>query len=338
MIRFFSNISSAVRLSSVHGKGLRFFSSITKGDRVIVEWGGASWDAEVSRREKEKVLVKYTNWSDHWDEWIPVDSERLRSSREQKSMRVDDRNQKGERSNDRRSVSSQRAESPLEKDSISKRDDKVMEIQSKRDDMVVEIQPKKDGRMMEIEFRGIKVLTSQLRDGRILFKDSKTGLISWDFPIAHEKATLPAGYITGKDLEGKEYYFNTINRKSQYSIPTVSGEISARNAEKARAVTAPWEVLFGADGTPYYHNLETGAVTWTADEEKPGEAKNVVSCENKQESKWEVHYTEDGFPFYYSHASGESVWEIPQQQGDESVDDENWWEVKHIENRSALVT
>jgi hypothetical protein len=331
MIRFCSNISSALRAPSGHGKAFRFFSSITEGDRLIVEWGGASWDAEVGRTEKDKVLVKYTNWSDHWDEWIPLDSDRLKGPREQKSSVADDRNRKRERSKDRRSVSSQKGAlseipSPLEEDSIQRREDHVVDIQPKRADTV-----------MEIEVRGIKLLTSQLRNGRILFKDLKTGLISWDFPNAQEGATLPAGYMTGKDLEGREYYFNTINRKSQYSIPTVSGEIAARNAEKAQAVTAPWEVLFGADGTPYYHNVDTGAVTWTAEEKPVAEPKEVTS-ETKEESKWEVHYTEDGFPFYYSHATGESVWEIPKEQADESSgDDENWWEVEILDNRSALV-
>lgn len=310
-------------------KLVRSFSSFQEGDRVRVEWGGSHWDAEISKFEKDKVLVKYSNWSEHWDEWLPTESTRIQP--------LDDRSH-GENNTKK-----------------TRKSDRLREPRLVPQPEVAEIEEARGFKsVIEIEIGGVKRLCSSLSNGRLLFKDLNTGRVSWDFPLPPRVEPLAEGFVRAKDLDGKSYYFNTVSGKCQYSLPTVPAEKAALNSKNAKAVTAPWEVLFNADGTPYYHNVETGAVSWTpeeampsekndSEEERPSGRKNAVqskvsehhnsiieakpsdksSLVEGKENGWEVHYTEEGFPFYHSKVTGESVWEVPQEKG------ENWWESSH---------
>jgi len=305
-------MASGGRLSFCKPLGVRLFGVFVEGDRVLVEWGGADWDAEISKLENDKLLVRYTNWSSHWDEWLAVDSIRLKSLIEADASKI----------------SSQRARR-LDRGNIRKDqvDRKVPWFERRES----EPQPATVGsdsspNAIELNIHGSRVLTAALKNGRLLFKDLSTGLISWEFP-QRVKQEVPAGFKVGTDLEGAQYYFNTVNGKSQYSFPSVAAATSAKNSDRMQTVSAPWEVLLDADGTPYYHNTETGAVSWEAavDEKK----KQVEAAAPVPKQEWAVHYTEDGFPFFHSATTGESVWEVPNQ--------ENWWEEKKPLVEKSLV-
>lgn len=313
MIRCCSKLRPSVGRNYNQLKLVRSFSSFQEGDRVRVEWGGSHWDAEISEFEKDKVLVKYSNWSEHWDEWLPTESTRIQP--------LNDRSH-GENNTKK-----------------TRKSDRLREPRLVPQPEVAEIEEARGSKsVIEIEIGGVKRLCSSLSNGRLLFKDWNTGRVSWDFPLPPRVEPLAEGFVRAKDLDGKSYYFNTVSGKCQYSLPTVPAEKAALNSKNAKAVTAPWEVLFSADGTPYYHNVETGAVSWTPDSnkndsvgERPYEKNNSVegrpsekkSLLEAKENEWEVHYTEEGFPFYHSKVTGESVWEVPQEKN------ENWWESSH---------
>ena len=202
--------------------------------------------------------------------------------------------------------------------------------------------------VIELTIEGRKILTARLRDGRLVFKDPLTGIVSLSVPpllsVRKVETAVPEGFLERKDGQGTSYFFNTINSKSQYSRPTLSASEVAANMARVKPVSHPVEAYFDADGKPFYHNVETDKVSWSppsctpktkSPSDKPAK-QSSISTQNQPAKNpevhptvsvaegvlldnqvlpngWEVHYTDDGHPFYFDPVSGESVWELPQE-------------------------
>ena len=67
-------------------------------------------------------------------------------------------------------------------------------------------------------------------------------------------------------------------------------------------VAAGWVEYHTPDGTPYYHNADTGETTW----DKPALVLPVEAVE-----QWQEFFTEDGVAYYHNAASRQSLWEHP---------------------------
>ena len=237
---------------------------------VSVEWSGLWWPASVKQIDGEKCKVSFVNWPEKWDEWIGVSSDRVKDPLVQpSSFSLSDPSESS-------TIRSHATPPPVvDSGSLSRK-------------------------VVLVEIGGKEYLTSNLTDGRIVFLDPLTGILSWSVPTAESpeaaskpkepvvesvkavktksSATakkvkagkthvpkakpLPAGFVERTDLEGTPYYFNTINCKAQYLRPTLSAVRVAKNMKTAQTPTAPWEVYFDADGKPYYSNVDTGTVSW----------------------------------------------------------------------------
>ncbi len=42
----------------------------SKGDRILVEWGGKWWPAVVQERQDNRYFIHYDNYESSWDEWV----------------------------------------------------------------------------------------------------------------------------------------------------------------------------------------------------------------------------------------------------------------------------
>jgi outer membrane protein assembly factor BamB len=309
------------------------------GDSVLAEWNGMWLDARIKEMNGPDFTVAYALRDCAWED--RVTSDRISSSISNifsRSIRSTSRGNDSSEltSESRRHVNANRRS----REFISK--------------------PAGDTRsssnsVLPINVAGKVFLSSRLKDGRLIYMDPEKGIVMWSIPVekfadlpmadrpqvenekleqtAENPAAIPDGFIARKDLVGNIYYLNTVSGKSQYERPTKSGKVVAENMKSVDRTDpkemAPWEAFYDADGVPFYHNTETGAVSRAIVDDKPNhtpteEIKQSVSqvlVDNiALPEGWEIHYTDDGFPYYYCQATGESHWELPAST------DESWWE------------
>ena len=309
-----SLLVSARFLNRIGPLSFRYYSSqrvsLSVGQSVKVLWNGVPWCASVQKLEDDKCMVSYTNWSRDWDEWIELSSSRFQTS-----------------------------------ESINSESRRLSDVESAAPASVSVAEPiiqnanPKERRIVKLDVAGRSILSSRLRDGRLVFKDPISGILSLSIPpvisTPSKPAPLPEGFLERTDAQGTPYFFNTVNSKSQYERPKLAADKVAANMAQAKSVSLPVETYFDVDGKPFYRNLDTGKVAWypptTAQSVKPAEsvAKKSSVIETKSHvvnvaesvlidnqvlpNGWEVHYTDDGFPYYFNPASNESLWELPEE-------------------------
>ena len=269
ILQCFGAISARRR---IFGPSLRGIHSYTKGERVLAEWNGIWWDAKIKQITENGYLVNISDWSEPWEEDIPASAGRIASS-------VD--------SIDNLATLPTTSSSAPDKSTLV-----TTKLSASNPDRLV----------VTIQANGRTFLSSRLRDGRLVFKDPISGLLSWSVPeqpaipkeskrAAPQQPTspkqtkrtipdLPKGFIERTDLLGNSYFFNTVNGRAQYERPRFSGSKVAKNMALAEGVDAksivPWELYFDQDGVPFYHNIETGE-TRTSLPNNVTESKNTPS-------------------------------------------------------------
>ncbi|KAF4656984.1 E3 ubiquitin- protein ligase [Perkinsus chesapeaki] len=279
-------------LSEAHRLALKPSSELS------VEWHKFWWDATVKEIDAEagKVLVGFDAWDSRWDEWVPVDSPRLRER-----LVADDAMH----------TSGTIGAPPAQKPSAIER----------RPIVKVGLEAGSGGSPSDWE----ELLSD---DGTPYYHNTATGLTQWERPpaLADEASVrLPRGWKEFNAEDGKSYYYNEMTGVTQWERP---GEDDATEKLKADAVDKPrelapagkavpeeWQEFKADDGTPYYYNESTGVTQW----ERP---TNEVTSQEQVRSEdvvkqllpegWAELKADDGTPYYYCEATGVTQWERPQ--------------------------
>lgn len=266
------------------------FSTLRAGSPVSISWNGSSWKARVKELDpkQSRVLVKYDEWSEQFDEWL---------STADKDIQID---------------LLQSFPSPVESTNNA---------------------PSRT--IIEVEVDGVTYRTSNLKDGRTVFLDNETGIVSW-FPTSRisvsetiqvqENVDLPEGWIVRKDSSQSPYYFNTVNWKAQWIKPRLTAaEVAANMQRVAEVVPVGWEAYFDLDGFPYYYNTQTSETVWEfpVAESTPTESTSTPTKDSDISSVpdgWELYFTDDGVPYFYCKETSESFWELPEGVGSAAMD------------------
>ena len=187
--------------------------------------------------------------------------------------------------------------------------------------------------VVDITVDGKEYKSSNLRDGRTVFLDKDTGVISWyprhtpytakPTPPTNSQSTdsdistnLPEGWMMRHDSKGSPYYFNTLNWKAQWAQPRLPASQVASNMQRvSEHIPAGWEAYFDRDGYPYYYNVQTSETVWEIAAEDTTPVQPVSSSTSSVPDGWEIYFTDDGIPYFYCNATNESHWELPEGVG-----------------------
>jgi hypothetical protein len=106
-----------------------------------------------------------------------------------------------------------------------------------------------------------------------------------------------------------EYLAQSERARVEGSTDSGDSDVFAEEEEEwtARSQAEGWVEYRTGEGRPYYHNPETGEVTWSL----PLTQEREQEQEQEEDLRWEEHRTEDGVPYYYSPVLGESRWQAP---------------------------
>jgi len=250
----FRTLTTSIRPRGSVGACFRCFSSFDTGNNVLVEWNGIWWDANVKQVTKDGYVVNITNWVEPWEEKIPASSNRIAAG-----------------ADDIRHIS----EAPSSHRDGPKVLPRKPSKGSAESSKTRALPAKSPGREVNsISVNGQNFLTSRLKDGRLVFTDPRTGLLSWSPPLGNKldtsakpaqtetQQTLPEGFIERRDLLGNSYFFNPLNGRAQYERPSLPAATVAKNMSSTDGVDAksiaPWELYFDKDGKPFFHNVESG--------------------------------------------------------------------------------
>ena len=142
------------------------------------------------------------------------------------------------------------------------------------------------------------------------------------------------------DDQGKHYYYNIKNGRSQWIRPRfkqkhahpVKGagfgdavkELKEKEKEGPKEKPSIWQEHTTEDERTYWWNSETGVSSWITpnfmteaeekamvkeEEEKKKKDRDVIIAKLKV-TTWEVSYNDSGDVYYYNTATGESTWEL----------------------------
>ena len=190
--------------------------------------------------------------------------------------------------------------------------------------------------VVELQIGGRSFKSANLADGRTVFQDKDTGILSWSPTLTLSPHTsndispssqpeIPEGWIVRHDTKGSEYYFNTINWRAQWERPRLSAADVTINMKRVmEPIPAGWEVYHDRDGYPYYYNSETRETVWelpnTSDRDHSTQQATPDNQYDSFPEGWEIYFTEEGVPYFYCKATNTSHWELPEGVGSLGMD------------------
>ncbi|KAF4737745.1 E3 ubiquitin- protein ligase, partial [Perkinsus olseni] len=295
--RFFSTVVGAslaarhkvrmpVRLADNETGGLAeaHQQALKANAQLSVEWHKFWWDATVKEvdTEAKKVLVGFDAWDSRWDEWIPIDSNRLRER-----LSADD------------PLHTTGTITPAQKPSpIERRPVVTVERSSPAEAAVI-------AKVVELP-EGWEELRAE--DGTPYYHNTATGLTQWEKPssgAATGQAALEKGWQEFKTEDGTSYYYNEGTGVTQWERPE-----PAASAVASKALPDGWEEYHTEDGTPYYYHQATSKTVW----ERPEEGTAAGGVGEGLPAEWEEFEADDGRPYYHNKVTGVTQWEVPVMQ------------------------
>ncbi|KAF4740472.1 E3 ubiquitin- protein ligase, partial [Perkinsus olseni] len=251
---------------------------------LSVEWHKFWWDATVKEvdTEAKKVLIGFDAWDSRWDEWIPIDSNRLRER-----LTADD------------PLHTTGTISPAQKPSpIERRPVVTVERSSPAGAAVT-------AKAVELP-EGWEGLRAE--DGTPYYHNTATGHTQWEKPSSGAgkgQAALEKGWQEFVTDDGTSYYYNEATGVTQWERPE-----PAAPAVASKALPDGWEEYHTEDGTPYYYHQATSKTVW----ERPEEGTAAGGVGEGLPAEWEEFKADDGTPYYHNKVTGVTQWEVPVKQ------------------------
>jgi len=272
------------------------FSSLEEGAKIAIRWQGSSWPARVKELDpqRSRVLVKYDEWSDKWNEWLSLS---------QQGVQVDV------------------VSSPSHLNLSSRTSKQRIVVDVSIDGKIYKTANLKDGRTVVLDNdTGIISLCPTLVESVAPGSSNRV-----DPQPDSDPQKLPEGWIMRKDLKGSPYYFNTLNWKAQWFEPRLPASQVAENMQRvAETIPSGWEAYYDKDGYPYYYNMQTSETVWELPQTSSTHQSASTSSSPPEIGSvpdgWEIYFTDDGVPYFYCKASDQSYWELPEGVGSTDMD------------------
>ncbi|EER16177.1 hypothetical protein Pmar_PMAR003640 [Perkinsus marinus ATCC 50983] len=295
-------------LIEAHRKALKPSSELS------VEWHKFWWDATVKEVDPQasKVLVGFDAWDSRWDEWIPIDSNRLRER-----LTTDEAMHTSgtiESAPKKPSVIERRPIATVEKTEATVKVEESAGWEKLRADDGTPYYHNKATGHTQWEKPGGSGLSEGWQElktdsGDSYYYNEATGVTQWERPGVVE-TPLPEGWEEFRTPEGTPYYHNEAKSETVWERPCGGVEAEELPVESGKPTTTEkderglpegWQEFKADDGTPYYYNEATGVTQWR----RPGDLAVRLPL------GWEEFKADDGTPYYYNSTTGVTRWESP---------------------------
>eukprot|EP01028_Stygiella_incarcerata_P012767 TRINITY_DN803_c0_g1_i2.p2 TRINITY_DN803_c0_g1~~TRINITY_DN803_c0_g1_i2.p2 ORF type:complete len:359 (+),score=85.65 TRINITY_DN803_c0_g1_i2:1222-2298(+) len=125
-------------------------------------------------------------------------------------------------------------------------------------------------------------------------------------PPTHHEDPLPEGWEAKKTADGKTYYVNHLEKRTQWDDPR---KVKPEVRTEKQPLPDGWEVKKTAEGKKYYVNHKTKITQW----EDPRLQEPAAEKEDPLPDGWEEKKTADGRVYYVNHAEKTTQWEDPRK-------------------------